>query len=102
MLTEQQFKLGATFALIGEYEFAYKWLEELQKQGYEGDGPFYYWLTYSAYFTGHENNCPKHYGKRLLKSTLKKKGLNHGVTNIRLQMGLKIIPIHFEKLESDI
>ncbi|MBX9974310.1 tetratricopeptide repeat protein [Cytobacillus firmus] len=51
---EHQFKLGATFALTGEYEAAFAWLRKLQKKGFEGDGPFYYWLSYSAYFTGRE------------------------------------------------
>lgn len=55
ILSEHQFKLGATFALIGEYELGYIWLKKLYKQGFDGDGPFYYWLSYSAYFTGHEN-----------------------------------------------
>lgn len=55
LASEQQFKLGATFALVGEYEFAYLWLKKLYKHGFDGDGPFYYWLSYSAYFTGYEN-----------------------------------------------
>ena len=54
MLTEQQVKLGASFAIIGEYESAFYWLRRLQKQGYEGDSSFYYWLSYSSYFTGRE------------------------------------------------
>jgi tetratricopeptide (TPR) repeat protein len=54
MLTEQQFKLGATFALVGEYELAYFWLKKLYKYGFDGDGPFYYWLAHSAYYTGRE------------------------------------------------
>jgi Flp pilus assembly protein TadD len=54
ILTEQQVKLGATFAIIGEYEPAYFWLRRLQKQGYEGDSSFYYWLSYASYFTGRE------------------------------------------------
>ena len=55
MLSEHQFKLGATFALVGEYELGYMWLKKLYKQGFDGDGPFYYWLSYSAYFTGSED-----------------------------------------------
>ena len=51
---EHQFKLGATFALIGEYEAAYSWLRKLEKKGFDGDGAFYYWLSYAAYFTGKE------------------------------------------------
>lgn len=54
MLSEHQFKLGATFALVGEYEHAYLWLKKLYKHGFDGDGPFYYWLSYSAYYTGNE------------------------------------------------
>jgi tetratricopeptide (TPR) repeat protein len=54
LMAEQQFKLGATFALIGEYELAYLWLKKLYKHGYEGEGPFYYWLAYSAFHTGKE------------------------------------------------
>ncbi|MDQ0269035.1 tetratricopeptide repeat protein [Cytobacillus purgationiresistens] len=55
MSVEHQYKLGATFALIGEYELAFGWLRKLQKQGFDGDGPFYYWLSYSAYYSGLEN-----------------------------------------------
>ncbi|MGX6445326.1 tetratricopeptide repeat protein [Neobacillus sp. K501] len=55
MLIDHQFKLGVTFALVGEYEPAYFWLKKLYINGFEGDGPYYYWLSYSAYFTGREN-----------------------------------------------
>lgn len=51
---DHQYKLGTTFALIKEYELAYTWLRKLHKHGYEGEGAFYYWLAYAAYFTGHE------------------------------------------------
>ncbi|WP_428911034.1 tetratricopeptide repeat protein [Niallia sp. Krafla_26] len=54
MSSEHQFKLGATFALIGEYEAAYGWFHKLYKQGFNGDGPFYYWFSYASYFTGRE------------------------------------------------
>lgn len=54
MLTEHQLKLGATFALVGEYDLAYVLLKKLYKIGFDGDGPFYYWLAYAAYNTGHE------------------------------------------------
>ncbi|MDN3019765.1 tetratricopeptide repeat protein [Paenibacillus sp. BSR1-1] len=54
ILSEHQFKLGASFALVGEYEHAYLWLKKLYKHGFNGDGPFYYWLSYSAYYTGNE------------------------------------------------
>lgn len=54
---EHQFKLGATFALVGEYEAAFEWLRKLQRTGFEGDGAFYYWLSYSAYYTGREDTA---------------------------------------------
>ncbi|WML45997.1 tetratricopeptide repeat protein [Neobacillus sp. PS3-40] len=55
MISEHQFKLGATFALVGEYDRAYVLLKKLYKHGFDGDGPFYYWLSYAAYFTGRES-----------------------------------------------
>lgn len=53
-LMEHRYKLGATFALIGRHEEAFNWLISLQKHGFEGDAGFYYWLSHSAFFTGHE------------------------------------------------
>ncbi|XJZ26892.1 tetratricopeptide repeat protein [Bacillota bacterium Lsc_1132] len=52
LVTEHQFKLGATFALVGEFDLAYFWLKKLYKYGFAGDGPFYYWLSLAAYHTG--------------------------------------------------
>lgn len=51
---ENRYKLGATLALIGEYETSYKWLRSLKKVGYDGDPGFYFWLAQSAYFTGND------------------------------------------------
>lgn len=51
ILVEHRYKLGATFGLVGRYDLAYKWLRNLQKQGFQGDETFYYWLSHSAYFT---------------------------------------------------
>ncbi|MEC1288822.1 tetratricopeptide repeat protein [Bacillus mojavensis] len=53
MLFEQRYKLGATLSLVGRYDIGYKWLRSLYKSGFEGDDTFYYWLSCSAYFTGH-------------------------------------------------
>ncbi|RHW38921.1 tetratricopeptide repeat protein [Neobacillus notoginsengisoli] len=55
LLVEHQFKLGASFALAGEYKLAFDWLKKLYKSGYEGDGPFYYWFSYAAYHIGKED-----------------------------------------------
>lgn len=51
---EDRYKLGATLALIGEYEVAYKWLRSLSKKGFEGNPGFFFWLAQCAYFTGNE------------------------------------------------
>lgn len=53
LLDEHQFKLGATFALIGEHTHGHFWLRKLYKKGFDGDGPFYYWLSYTAFHSGH-------------------------------------------------
>ncbi|WP_224768174.1 tetratricopeptide repeat protein [Metabacillus idriensis] len=55
ILFEHRYKLGATFALVGQYELAYKWLRAIYRQGFDGDDTFYYWLSYSAYHTGKED-----------------------------------------------
>src|SRR3954471_11391752 len=73
LLSEHQFKLGATFALVGEYELAYLWLKKLYKHGFDGDGPFYYWLAYSAFYTGFENFA-KSIWKKVLELNPDKKG----------------------------
>lgn len=56
---EHRYKLGATLALIGQYEVAYKWLRSMQKRGYTGDAGFYFWLSHAAYFSGHEESSKK-------------------------------------------
>lgn len=74
LLLEQQFKLGATFSLVGEYELGYKWLKRLLRSGHDGDGAFYYWLAYSSYYTGREQ-AAKGYWKRVLEFNPEKEGL---------------------------
>ncbi|GEM_PF-161335 len=54
MIPEHRYKLGATFALVKQYDLAYFWLRHLQKSGYQGNAGFYYWLAKAAYFTGNE------------------------------------------------
>jgi tetratricopeptide (TPR) repeat protein len=53
-LIEHRYKLGATFALVGRFDLAFKWLRHLYKIRFDGDYSFYYWLSYSAYYTGHD------------------------------------------------
>lgn len=55
LLIEQQYKLGATFSLIGRYDLGFKWLKKLYMSGFEGDDTFYYWLSCSAYRTGRKD-----------------------------------------------
>lgn len=64
-LVEHRYKLGATFALVGQHEEAYPLFRHLQKNGYEGDAGFYFWLAHSAYFTGHESIAKKAYASLL-------------------------------------
>jgi tetratricopeptide (TPR) repeat protein len=73
LLSEQQFKLGATFALVGEYVLAYSWLKKLYKHGFDGDAPFYYWLSYAAYYTNHENFA-RNIWKKVLELNSEKEG----------------------------
>jgi tetratricopeptide (TPR) repeat protein len=79
ILAEHQFKLGATFALVGEYDAAYSWLKRLYSYGFDGDGPFYYWLAYAAYHTGHEN-FSRNIWKRVLEFSPEKEGLEPWAT----------------------
>ena len=60
---ENRYKLGATFALIGRHKEAYNWLRSLQKRGFEGDTGYYFWLSHSAYFSGHETVARDAYAK---------------------------------------
>ncbi|MBM7648751.1 tetratricopeptide (TPR) repeat protein [Bacillus ectoiniformans] len=73
MTLDQQFKLGVTFALIGQFEDAYRWLKKLYKNGYDGEPSFYYWLSHSAYFTGHHETA-KAVWKQVLKLSPEKEG----------------------------
>lgn len=66
-------KLGVTFALLGRYESAFKWLRWLQKFGYEGDGAFYYWLAVSAYYTNRKQLAEEMW-QRVIKLNPEKKG----------------------------
>lgn len=101
LLSEHQFKLGATFALVGEYELAYTWLKRLYKHGYDGDGPFYYWLSYAAYYTGHENFA-KNMWKMVLEYTPDKDGSEPwNFENTPAKGFESLTGSIFQKLESD-
>ena len=101
ILTEQQVKLGATFAIIGEYEPAYFWLRRLQKQGYEGDSSFYYWLSYASYFTGREQLSHTLWEK-VIAINPEKKGLEPWSDEHPTANGFEEhVPSILKKLESD-
>lgn len=70
---DHQYKLGTTFALVGEYETAYFLLRKLLKQGYTGDSSFYYWLSYAAHFTG-RNQTAVSMWKKVLAHNPEKEG----------------------------
>ncbi|WP_110928498.1 tetratricopeptide repeat protein [Bacillus massiliglaciei] len=74
MLSEHRFKLGATFALVGKYALGYKWLKQLLKQGFEGDGSFYYWLSISAYHLGHQATAEQAW-KKVVEINPEKEGM---------------------------
>jgi tetratricopeptide (TPR) repeat protein len=101
LLTEHQFKLGATFALVGEYELAYLWLKKLYKQGYDGDGPYYYWLSTASYYTGHENFA-KNIWKKVLEISPDKDGLEPwNEEQVQINGYENQAGSIFQKLESD-
>lgn len=66
ILAEHRYKLGATFSLVGHYDEAFKWLYHLYRTGFQGDDTFYYWLSYSAYHTGHIELAEKCWEKVLV------------------------------------
>jgi tetratricopeptide (TPR) repeat protein len=70
---EHRYKLGATFALVGRFDLAFKWLYHLYKMGYDGDDAFYYWLTYAAYYTGREE-LAKNVWEKVIKVNPDKRG----------------------------
>ncbi|AZU63919.1 tetratricopeptide repeat protein [Neobacillus mesonae] len=101
LLSEQQFKLGTSFALVGEYELAYLWLKKLYKTGFDGDGPFYYWLSYSSYHVGYENFA-RAIWKRLLEMNPEKEGSEPWAEDQEQANGFEDISGSiFQKLESD-
>ncbi|PEA83529.1 tetratricopeptide repeat protein [Bacillus pseudomycoides] len=59
MSFEHRLKLGTTFATIGHFASAYKWLRLLKRQGYEGDVSFYYWFAYAAYMIKDQQTAEK-------------------------------------------
>ncbi|NLY78435.1 MAG: tetratricopeptide repeat protein [Lysinibacillus sp.] len=56
---ENRYKLGATLALIGEYEIAYKWLNSMSKGMAPEDPGFFFWLSQSAYFSDRVKEAEK-------------------------------------------
>jgi tetratricopeptide (TPR) repeat protein len=74
LLIEHRYKLGTTFALVQRYDLAYKWLRHLYKIGFQGEGSFYYWLSYAAYHTGNEK-FSRMMWERLIEEVPEKEGL---------------------------
>ena len=100
MFMEQRFKLGATLALIGKYSLAYKWLKQLQKQGFEGDSSYYFWLATSAYHLGHEQTAQKAWLK-VVEINPEKEGMEPW-SEMNVTTGLEHhLPSILKKLESE-
>lgn len=99
---ENRYKLGATLALVGEYEPAYKWLHSMERYGFVGDPAFYFWLAQAAYFTGHEEGA-KNAWKALVQLDPSKEGfepwshVNDNKDDNCLELNRKII---IEKISS--
>lgn len=71
---EDRFKLGATLALVGENELAFKWLYSMWKSGQMHVPGFYFWLAQSAYFSGKED-IAKHVWDLLVEFDSSKQGM---------------------------
>lgn len=48
---DHRYKLGSTFALLHEHEYAYMWLSSLQRSQITEEIPYYHWLAVSAFMT---------------------------------------------------
>lgn len=83
---ENRYKLGATFALIGNHKEAYHWLRSIQKKGFEGDAGFFFWLAQSAFFSGHRQQAETAFS-RLIEIDPSKAGLEPWIgTNAHQQI----------------
>ncbi|MCU9612925.1 tetratricopeptide repeat protein [Caldibacillus lycopersici] len=70
---DHRYKLGVTFALIGEYEQGYKWLKTLLGLSNTLDASFYYWFAYAAYYVNKEALAEKVW-KKLVQMHPEKEG----------------------------
>jgi len=99
LFLEHRYKLGATLALVGYYDHAFKLLYTLYSQGFDGDDTFYYWLSYSAYFTGNKELAKKCW-KRVIQISPDKKGMEPWVEDATLQVEImekKLYELYREK-----
>lgn len=71
---DDRYKLGATLALVGENELAFKWLYSMWKNGHMNVVGFYFWLAQAAYFSGKEDIAKQAWNK-LLEFDPSKKGM---------------------------
>ena len=63
MHQEEQLKLAATFAVIGDYKEAANWFGKLAASGYQGDVSFYYWWSLSLHKLGKTERAIKVWSK---------------------------------------
>lgn len=63
---DHRYKLGVTFTIIGQYSDGFKWLKSLMDRANTLDSNYYYWLSYSAYFTGRIDLAEKSWRQLML------------------------------------
>jgi len=75
--------------------------KKLYRQGFNGDGPYYYWLSNSAFYTGHEDFA-KNIWKIVLEMNPDKQGTEPWNNNQTTKNGFEdLTESIFQKLESE-
>ncbi|NGP45329.1 tetratricopeptide repeat protein [Bacillaceae bacterium SIJ1] len=59
LLPDVQYKLGATFAILGEHEAGFRKLYPLYRSSYPCDVTFFYWFSLCAFHTGRTSLAQK-------------------------------------------
>lgn len=99
VLLDHQYKLGATFAIVGRYEEAYLWLNRLRKAGFDEDASFYYWLSQAAYHTGRQQAAEAAW-EQLVELNPEKKGCEPWNREMEKKMNEKNVQFVLDRLNS--
>jgi len=100
---ENRYKLGATFALVCRHKEAFNCLRGLQKHGFDKDTGYFFWLSHSAYFTGHEEIAHSAYAKLVEIDPTKEgyepwKGVNVDITSSSVEQDRDFL---LEKIQNE-